>query len=131
MNRVVHFEIGADDLGRAIAFYQNVFRWTIKKWEGVNADYWLIATGPKQEPGIDGGLVKREIPGAGDRFSAYLCTIAVDNIDEMSKKIADNGGLIVKPKYEIMGVGWLAYCKDTEGNLFNIMQSSMPPGATM
>ena len=32
MSRIVHFEINADDPQRAVAFYQNVFGWEIKKW---------------------------------------------------------------------------------------------------
>jgi predicted enzyme related to lactoylglutathione lyase len=32
MPRVVHFEIPADDTGRAVKFYQKVFGWKIEKW---------------------------------------------------------------------------------------------------
>ena len=61
-NRVVHFDVYADDVERAIAFYQTVFGWTIAKVEGM--DYWLITTG-EGERGIDGGLSKRESPTQG------------------------------------------------------------------
>jgi len=44
MPRVVHFEIHADDPQRAANFYQGVFGWDIKKWEGPE-DYWLVTTG--------------------------------------------------------------------------------------
>ena len=33
------------------------------------------------------------------------------------------GGTIALPKMPIPGMGWLAYCKDTEGNIFGMMQS--------
>jgi predicted enzyme related to lactoylglutathione lyase len=56
---VAHVDIHADDVGRAIAFYQTVFGWSIEKVEGM--DYWLITTG-EGRPGIDGGLSKRESP---------------------------------------------------------------------
>jgi predicted enzyme related to lactoylglutathione lyase len=39
------------------------------------------------------------------------------------KQIQANGGEIVYPKNTIPGVGYLAYFKDTEGNLWGIMQS--------
>lgn len=61
-NRVVHFEVYADDVERAIAFYQTVFGWKIEKVQWM--DYWLITTG-EGEPGIDGGLNKREFPTQG------------------------------------------------------------------
>ena len=34
----------------------------------------------------------------------------------------DRGGQIALPKMPIPGMGWLAYCKDTEGNIFGMMQ---------
>src|SRR3972149_5570591 len=58
MPRVIHFEIAADDPERAVAFYRKVFGWEIQKWEGP-MEYWVITTGPKEEPGIDGGLGRR------------------------------------------------------------------------
>ena len=39
-NRVVHFDIYADDVERAIAFYLKVFGWTIQKVDGM--DYGLF-----------------------------------------------------------------------------------------
>ena len=36
MNRVMHFEIGADDPTRAADFYTNVFGWEIKCFLQVN-----------------------------------------------------------------------------------------------
>ncbi len=31
--------------------------------------------------------------------------------------------MVALPKMAVPGVGWLAYCKDTEGNIFGFMQS--------
>jgi predicted enzyme related to lactoylglutathione lyase len=127
MNRVIHFEIQADDINRAILFYQKVFGWTIKKWEGTGMDYWLIMTGPKEEPGIDGGMAKRQTPGPCGCIGTYVCTIGVKDIDETTKKITENGGAILMPKQELMGVGLFASCKDTEGNTFSVMQATANP----
>ena len=121
----MHFEIGADDVPRAILFYQKVFGWTIKKWEG-DMDYWLVTTGTKDEPGIDGGMMKRQKPGPCDCAGGYICTIGVKTIDEILEKITQNGGKIAIPKREVMKTGILAYCNDTEGNMFGVMQSTMP-----
>jgi len=33
------------------------------------------------------------------------------------------GAQVVLPKMPIPGVGWLVYCKDTEGNIFGMMQA--------
>lgn len=117
MGRVVHFEIPADDPARAVSFYEEVFGWTITKWEGPS-EYWIISTGPEGEPGIDGGLAKRATPEIGTEN-----TIDVDSVDDFVAKIEANGGKILRPKSAVPGVGWLAYCQDTEGNTFGIMQS--------
>ena len=37
-------------------------------------------------------------------------------------KAEASGGSIAVPKMPIPGMGWLAYCKDTEGNIFGMMQ---------
>jgi len=117
MPRVVHFEIQADNPQRASRFYQKVFDWEISKWDGPQ-DYWLIATGEKTEPGINGGMMRRH--GSVDPVRN---TIQVSDVDEYVKKVTDNGGEIVEPKMPIPGMGYLAYCKDTEGNVFGIMHT--------
>ena len=44
-------------------------------------------------------------------------------MDEYVGKITAAGGVIVLPKMPIPGVGWLAYARDTQGNIFGIMPS--------
>jgi len=122
MSRVVHFEIHADDPQRAVNFYRSVFGWEIQKWEGPE-DYWLVTTGKAPEPGIDGAILKRMGPINGDAVLAYVCTVDVPSIDDAIAKITSNGGTIALPKMAVPGVGWLAYYKDTEGNIFGTMQS--------
>ena len=48
-------------------------------------------------------------------------------MDETVKTVEKNGGKIARPKMAVLGVGWLAYCKDTDGNMFGVMQ--MDPSA--
>ncbi len=123
MARVGHFEIHADDPGRAITFYQTVFGWQFNQWDGPQP-YWLIKTGEADQPGIDGGLVKRmgAPPTDGQAVNAYVCTVISTAIDEEVRQALAHGGSIAVPKMAIPGVGWLAYVKDTEGNIFGIMQ---------
>jgi predicted enzyme related to lactoylglutathione lyase len=126
MPRVVHFEIHAENPERAIAFYQSVFPWEFSKWPGPT-DYWLIKTGPDSQPGINGGLLRRMGVIDGTAVIAYVCTVDTDSVDASTAKVTAAGGSIVLPKMAIPQVGWLVYCKDTEGNIFGIMQSD--PGA--
>ncbi len=118
MPRVVHFEINAEKPERAVKFYKKVFGWKIMKWEGP-VDYWLIETGEKDEPGIDGGLSKRT---EAESEPSTVNTIDVSSVDEFAKKVEKNGGTIVVPKHAVPGVGWIVYFKDTEGNMFSMME---------
>lgn len=114
--RVSHFEINAEEPERAAKFYREVFGWQIEKWKGP-IDYWLIKTGPDDEPGINGGLMKRMEPNA-----TTINIVEVLSVDELTRRITEKGGKIVVPKMAVPGVGYIAYCQDTEGNTFGIME---------
>jgi uncharacterized protein len=122
MNRVVHFEIHTDSPERAIAFYTECFGWKFEKWEGAD-EYWMVITGAADQPGINGGLLRRPEPPSGNSIFAYVCTVDVEDIDAISATILRLGGIVALPKMPIPGMGWLAYFKDTEANVFGIMQA--------
>ena len=122
MNRPIHFEIHAENTDRAIAFYSTLFGWTFSRWNG--QPYWLVKTGEEGTPGINGGLLPRQGAGPANMaaVNAYVCTTGVENLDAMLVKAVAAGGVVAVPKMPIPTMGWLAYCKDTEGNLFGMMQ---------
>jgi hypothetical protein len=126
MNRVVHFEIQADDVERAATFYRTVFGWEIVKWGSPVMEYWFVMTGPKdtQEPGIHGGLLKRQTPLAEKQCgaNAFVCTIQVESFDATAEKILANGGALAMPKFALPGMAWQGYFLDTEKNVFGIHQ---------
>jgi len=117
MNRVLHFEISAEKPDEVISFYKKTFNWKFEKWEGP-MKYWLIMTGDEKTAGIDGGLKERDEMGTNT-----INTIDVVSIDESIEKVTKNGGEIIIPKMAVPGVGWMAYFKDPQGNVFGIMQS--------
>jgi predicted enzyme related to lactoylglutathione lyase len=129
MNRVIHFEIQADDIERAKKFYENVLGWKVHQMmtkEQGGMDYWGLETGDSG-PGINGGLYKRPDE---DKLYVYDCTVDVADLDKAMEAVKANGGTITKEKSEIPGVGWFAGAKDTEGNRFGLMQSTgWQPGA--
>jgi len=136
MNRVIHFEVHAADPGRAAGFYREAFGWEIREWviPGVELPdehrYWQVTTGEEGEPGIDGGIVFRRgpAPEPGRDPGAFVCTLGVDSVDDSLRRVAAAGGAVAVPKMPIPGVGWLAYCTDTEGNLFGVMQDDPSAG---
>lgn len=123
MLRPVHFELYAEDLQRAKKFYETVFGWQFSKWEGY--DYWMIKTGSDSEKGIDGGMLPRKgTVGENDPVIGYVNTIDVPNLDEYSEKVKAAGGINVVPKRAIPKMAYLAYFKDTEGNIFGMFESN-------
>lgn len=123
MPRVVHFEISANDPEKMIEFYKGVFGWEITKWDGP-IPYWLVSTGDKSQPGIDGGFF---VPH--EQFIGTVNTVEVPNLDEYMEKVRSHHGQIVVEKMPIPGIGWLAYAKDIEGTIFGMMQADPSAGA--
>lgn len=126
-NRVVHFEIQAEDIERAKKFYAQVFGWEFQGWPMGPTTYWAIMTAPKDstEPGINGGFVQRPCPPPKleQGTNAYTCTVQVDNFDEIAKKIEAAGGKVAMPKFALAGMAWQGYFIDTEGNTFGVHQA--------
>jgi predicted enzyme related to lactoylglutathione lyase len=126
MDRVVHFEIPADDMKRAEEFYKNAFGWNITHWEGGNMPYYMLGTTmvdenqmPKEPGSINGGMGQR-----GGPLEHPVVTVSVNDIDAALEKIERLGGKTVAPKMAIGDMGFAAYFKDTEGNTIGLFQPS-------
>jgi predicted enzyme related to lactoylglutathione lyase len=116
MSRPVHFDLPADDPERCAQFYREAFGWEIRKWDGP-IEYWLVVTGPRDAPGIDGGIGRRSSPDMG-----VVNTLEVEDLDAALAAVEAASGTVTRPRSALTGVGWLAYCADTEGNPFGLMQ---------
>ena len=66
-NNLVFFAVHADDVSRAQRFYQQVFGWKFQPWGPPG--FFLIATGDKKDPGIQGAL-KTPRSCAGQQITA-------------------------------------------------------------
>jgi uncharacterized protein len=124
MRKVVHFEIPADDEGRAREFYRSVFDWQLQ--EMPDMQYTLVRTTavneqtqlPTEPGAINGGLMKRS-----DATPAPVLTVDVESIDDSLKQIGSAGGSTVTPRTEIPGMGAFAYFKDSEGNVVGLWET--------
>jgi predicted enzyme related to lactoylglutathione lyase len=124
MPRVIHFEIHASDPERAVGFYRDVFGWDFTRWEGP-MEYWVIRTGPVDQPGIDGGLLRRrgQGPASGQPVNAFVCTLDVADVEAALSRATAAGGSVAVPRMAVPGIGWLAYVTDVEGNILGLMQT--------
>jgi uncharacterized protein len=128
MDKVVHFEIPADDAARAKEFYRSCFDWELDDADmgGGNIYTSLITTPvdqqtrqPTEPGGINGGLFTR----SADAPSQPVITIGVDAIDDALKKVEAGGGSVVQPRTEIPNMGAFAYFQDTEGNVIGLWEN--------
>lgn len=124
MNKVVHFEIPTDDTGRAQKFYQQAFGWQTKDMPEMK--YVLAYTTevddkmmPKEAGAINGGLMMRN-----DTVKTLSLSIDVPNLEEAMDKVKLAGGMIVMDKMAVGDMGFMAYFKDTEGNILSLWQNA-------
>jgi uncharacterized protein len=115
----IFFESQADDINRAARFYQSVFGWTFSKNTDEPIEYLDIETG-----GSRGGLLKRpaRTPPLEHGTNAFVCSMQVEDFDEITGRIISNGGQVALEKFPIPGRCWQGYFVDTEGNTFGIFE---------
>ncbi len=128
MNRVVHFEIPAQDLNRAKKFYSENFGWKLIQYGPEMGNYVLAQTGPTDENGmpqdkafINGGLMNRD-PSA----TSPVLVIAVEDADAAVAKVTKSGGKLVGEILDRPNVGRYARVQDTEGNVIGVIKPTMP-----
>src|SRR5262245_43848949 len=114
MPRVAHFEIHAETPSKMAEWYRELFGWKVQHLPDI--DYWLVDTSDGTEPGINGGILKRQgpKPADGQAVNAFMCTVNVPSLDTYFAKAQKMGGAVALPKMAIPGVGYVAYCKDPD-----------------
>jgi uncharacterized protein len=122
MDKVEHFEIPADDVERATEFYRTVFKWELNPIPGV--DYTRLLTIKVDEKTVlqrpfevNGAILKRDKIVTGP-----VVTISVADMEDTLKKIEKSGAEILVGKTEFGNRGYIAYFKDTEGNVMGLWQ---------
>jgi len=109
-NRVVHFEIPANQPEALTRFYSDLFGWTFHKAPMDGPAYWLCDTG-SDEPGINGAVMQRQSPQ-----QPCVNYVNVASVDAAIEKATQLGAQVALPKSPIPGVGAIAVIIDPEGN---------------
>jgi len=120
-DKVSWFEMPADDVARACAFYNKVFGWVTPPM-GDNATFALTVAAdengnPIEVGGINGGFHKRQ--GASD--AGPVVNIMVADIHAKLKAVEAAGGRVIQPRTEVGEYGLsMALFSDTEGNVMGV-----------
>jgi len=94
----------------------------VKPWDGKSATwegpqgYWLANTGPKDTPGIDGGIMSKDLD------QSVINTVNAESLGEATACIEKAGGKLVNGTNQIPGVGTHAYFSNPDGTLFGVME---------
>ncbi len=115
-NRVVHFEIPANQPAELTKFYGDLFGWTFQKADLPGPEYWMCDTG-SSEPGINGAVMQRQHPQ-----QPCLNYVDVDDIDAKLAAVTRLGGTIALPKMAVGGVGSVAAFVDPQGNMCGLWE---------
>lgn len=112
-NPVNWFEIPANDLGRAQAFYEHIFdvQLTLNEMGPVKIVFFPMEQGAA---GTSGMLVKSE--NFTPSYPGTLVYFWVEDIEGVLKRINEKGGKTVQPKHSIGEYGFIALFEDSEGN---------------
>ena len=112
---LVWFEIPAENLARARAFYGSLYGWEIEPFPGMK-DYWHIDTGGN-DASPDGALMVRMCPE--HPVTNY---ISVESVTRAMARVEKLGGMIHKGKTAVPQMGYFAICQDTENNVFALWE---------
>src|SRR5436190_15629243 len=109
MNPVVHFEFPVEDRDRAATFYKKAFAWKTQMLGAEMGNYTIATTtetdenGHPHKPGrINGGFFLKSTEKPAQYPSVV---VAVDNIRESMKRVAEAGGKVLGEPVEIPGYG--------------------------
>jgi predicted enzyme related to lactoylglutathione lyase len=117
-NRIVHFEIPADQPEKLTRFYSDLFGWKFEKAQMPGPEYWLCDTG-SDGPGINGAVMQRQSPQ-----QPWMNYVDVANIDAAIAQATKLGAKVALPKTPVPGVGAYAAIVDVAGNICGLWEQT-------
>src|SRR5579859_6047031 len=105
-NRLVHFEIPAEDVQRLVDFYTALFDWKPEPM-GTSGDRWYLRAGGSP----DGAVVPKQ---GVNLFPVNY--VMVDDLEKSLARVVDHGGKILLEPTRLGDNGRYAIAQDPEGN---------------
>lgn len=115
-NRIVHFEIPAQQPEALVKFYGALFGWKFQKAPFPGPEYWLCDTGT-DNPGINGAIMQRQHPQ--QPWTNYVDVADIDAALAQAQKL---GAKVALPRTAVPGVGAYAALIDPQGNICGLWQ---------
>ncbi len=104
-------ELNTRDPDQAKAFYGQTLGWRFEAWDMGETTYWVCQAGDQPVAGIF-TMAGPQFEGIPAHWFAY---VAVDDVDARVGQLAAAGGQLLRPVFEVPGVGRIAIIKDPTG----------------
>jgi uncharacterized protein len=105
-------ELMARDVGRAKKFYQDTIGWKFDAMPmGPGMTYWIAKQGDQPV----GGIFEIKGPDFENVPESWMAYLAVDDIDARVKKATAAGAKLMRPAFDVPGVGRIAILKEPGG----------------
>ena len=115
-------ELMTRDVEGAKAFYEGTVGWTFEGMEMPDGTYWIAKVGDE----MAGGMFEMKGPdfeGVPEHWMAYL---AVDDIDGCVEKAIAAGATIIRPPFDVDGIGRIAILREPGGAAIGWMTPAHP-----
>ncbi len=99
------------DVEQAKRFYGDTLGWTYEPMPMEDGTYWVIKTGETTVGGMF-QLTKPHFEGVPEGWMAY---IAVDDVDARATKAISAGAALMRPAFDVPGVGRIAILREPGG----------------
>ncbi len=119
-NPVGWFELYVQDLERAKAFYESVFKCELQPLPLPDAGGLQMLSFPMdgEAYGSPGALCKME--GVASGGGGTIVYFACDDCAEEESRVAGAGGTVVRPKMSIGEYGFISLVADPDGNMIGL-----------
>ncbi len=119
-------ELLTNDIDKARTFFEAVIGWQYDDMPMPDGGTYTIAkTGDTRAGGMMNIAATGAPEGAPSHWMAY---VAVDDVDAAVGKVAEAGGQVIQPCFDVAGVGRIAMIADPTGAVLGIMTPSPAPG---
>lgn len=104
-------ELMTRDAEKAKKFYGETIGWTFDGMSMPDGTYWVARIADKPV----GGIFPLSGPESGGVPEAWMSYLAVDDVDARVKKALDGGATLMRPIFDVPGVGRIAMLREPGG----------------
>lgn len=111
-------ELMTHDAERASKFYADTLGWSFEPMTMADGGTYLLVKVADQ---LVGGIFEMKGPEFAGRPEGWMAYIAVDDVDARVKKALDVGATLVRPAFDVPGVGRIAILSEPGGAVIGWM----------